>query len=124
MRKLCRISLRSVVAVAQRLRAQGLVSLDSACHLDAPSKKAVAELIAARVRRKELVPVAVEGAGKTQHWAMPASLAAAGMLAVFLRRGPWGYLHAGLPEAARAHIRIESLAELPDALARYLKRKT
>ncbi|CAM5212351.1 hypothetical protein BTHI11S_05966 [Bosea thiooxidans] len=56
------------------LRAQGLVSLNSACHLDAPSKKAVAELIAAHVRRKELVPVAVEGAGKTQHWAMPASL--------------------------------------------------
>ena len=56
------------------LRAQGLVSLDSICHLDAPSKKAVAELIAARVKRKELVPVAVEGAGKTQHWASPAVL--------------------------------------------------
>jgi uncharacterized protein YcaQ len=56
------------------LRAQGLVSLDSACHLDAPSKKAVAELIAARVRRKELVEVAVEGAGRTQHWATPAAL--------------------------------------------------
>jgi uncharacterized protein YcaQ len=56
------------------LRAQGLVSLDSACHLDAPSKKAVAELIVARVKRKELVEVAVAGAGKTQHWAEPASL--------------------------------------------------
>jgi len=56
------------------LTAQGVVSLDSACHLDAPAKKAVAELIAARVRRKELVPVGVEGAGKTQHWAAPAAL--------------------------------------------------
>jgi len=56
------------------LRAQGLVSLDSACHLDAPSKKDVAELIAARVKRKDLVEVAVEGAGRTQHWAAPASL--------------------------------------------------
>ncbi|MGX5736837.1 winged helix-turn-helix domain-containing protein [Bosea thiooxidans] len=56
------------------LTAQGIVSLDSACHLDAPAKKAVAELIAARVRRKELVPVAVAGAGKTQHWARPAAL--------------------------------------------------
>lgn len=45
--------------------------------------------------------------------------AAAGMLAVFLRRGPWGYLHAALPEAARAHIRIGSLDELPPALDRY-----
>lgn len=52
------------------LRAQGLVSLDSVCHLDAPSKQAVAELIAARVKRKELVPVAIEGAS-TPHWARP-----------------------------------------------------
>lgn len=56
------------------LTAQGLVSLDSICHLDAASKKAVAELIASRVRRKELVPVTVEGAGKTQHWARPEAL--------------------------------------------------
>lgn len=53
------------------LRAQGLVSLDSICHLDAPSKKAVAELIAGRVRRKELVPVAIEGASSPPHWATP-----------------------------------------------------
>lgn len=56
------------------LRAQGIVSLDSICHLDAPSKKAVAELIAARVKRRELVPVVVEGAGKTGHWARPETL--------------------------------------------------
>ncbi|SFP46511.1 hypothetical protein SAMN05216330_107307 [Bradyrhizobium sp. Ghvi] len=56
------------------LRSQGVVSLDSVCHLDAPSKKAVAALIAARVRRGELVPVAIEGAGKQEHWAMPATL--------------------------------------------------
>jgi uncharacterized protein YcaQ len=56
------------------LRAQGLVSLDSACHLDAPRKREVAALIAARVRRSELVPVAVEGAGRTLHWARPDAL--------------------------------------------------
>lgn len=56
------------------LQAQGIVSLDSICHLDAPSKKAVAELIAGRVRRKELVPVAIEGAEKTPHWARPETL--------------------------------------------------
>jgi len=53
------------------LRAQGLVSLDSICHLDAPSKKGVRRLIGQRVRRKELVPVALEGAGKQEHWARP-----------------------------------------------------
>jgi uncharacterized protein YcaQ len=56
------------------LRAQGVVSLDSICHLDAPSKSAVRRLIEARVRRKELVPVAIEGAGKQEHWAEPAAL--------------------------------------------------
>ncbi|WP_036035279.1 DNA glycosylase AlkZ-like family protein, partial [Bradyrhizobium yuanmingense] len=56
------------------LRSQGVVSLDSVCHLDAPSKKPVARLIASRVRRGELVPVAIEGAGKQEHWASPAVL--------------------------------------------------
>jgi uncharacterized protein YcaQ len=56
------------------LRSQGVVSLDSICHLDAPSKKAVAHLIASRVRRGELLPVAIEGAGKLEHWAAPAAL--------------------------------------------------
>jgi HAD superfamily hydrolase (TIGR01549 family) len=37
---------------------------------------------------------------------------AAGMVAVHVRRGPWGYLHEPPPEA----IRIRSLDELPEAL--------
>jgi HAD superfamily hydrolase (TIGR01509 family) len=38
---------------------------------------------------------------------------AAGMVAVHVRRGPWGHLHEPPPEA----VRISSLAELPEALA-------
>jgi uncharacterized protein YcaQ len=53
------------------LRAQGVVSLDSACYMDAPRKPAMRKLIERRVRRGELVPVAIEGAGKTEHWAKP-----------------------------------------------------
>jgi len=60
------------------LRAQGVVSLDSICHLNAPSKGAVRRVIEARVRRKELVPVAIEGAGKQEHWIRPDLLEAAG----------------------------------------------
>jgi hypothetical protein len=60
------------------LRAQALVSLDSICHLDAPSKPAIRRLIEAKVRRNELVPVAIEGAGKQEHWAEPETLEAAG----------------------------------------------
>ena len=37
---------------------------------------------------------------------------AAGMVAVHIRRGPWGYLHEPPAEA----LRIESLTELPEAL--------
>ena len=43
--------------------------------------------------------------------------ATAGMVAVFVKRGPWAYLHADRPEASVARIRVETLAELPDALA-------
>jgi uncharacterized protein YcaQ len=60
------------------LRAQGVVSMDSICHLDAPSKPAVRRLIEARVRRSELVPVALEGAGKQEHWARTEILETAG----------------------------------------------
>jgi len=66
-------------AIAYRLdralRAQGVVSLDSVCHLDAPSKPAVRRLIEARVRRGELVPLGLEGAPKLMHWARPETLA-------------------------------------------------
>ena len=51
------------------LRAQGIVSLDSICHLDAKNKSAIRQLIQSRVRRNELVPVSLEGSGKLEHWA-------------------------------------------------------
>ena len=53
------------------LRSQGLVSLDSVCHLDAKRKPAIRQLIEARVRRKQLVPIALEGMAKVEHWARP-----------------------------------------------------
>jgi uncharacterized protein YcaQ len=60
------------------LRSQGVVSLDSICHLDAPSKPAVRRAIEARVRKKELLPVAIDGAGRQEHWARPEVLEGAG----------------------------------------------
>ena len=68
----------SAYLLDRALRAQGIVSLDSICHLDAPSKASIGRLIEARVRRGELVPVALEGAGKQEHWADPAALQPAG----------------------------------------------
>ncbi len=56
------------------LRSQGLASLDSICHLDAKRKAGVRALIGSRVRRGLLVPVAIEGAGKVEHWAEPSAV--------------------------------------------------
>jgi len=56
------------------LRSQGIVSLDSICHLDAPSKKAIKALIDTRIRAKKLVPVHLEHAPEVQHWAEPQAL--------------------------------------------------
>jgi FMN phosphatase YigB (HAD superfamily) len=43
---------------------------------------------------------------------------ALGMHAVFIRRGPWGYLHASWPEAAEVRHRIDGLAAVIPILER------
>src|SRR5471032_3041825 len=68
----------SAYLLDRALRAQGIVSLDSICHLDAPNKAPIRRLIQARMRRSELVAVAIEGAGKQEHWARPETLEMAG----------------------------------------------
>lgn len=68
------------------LKSQGLVSLDSICHLNAPAKKAVRELIEARVKRRALVPVNIEGVDKAPHWAEP------------------GMIEADVPRSDRVHV--------------------
>lgn len=41
----------------------------------------------------------------------------AGMMGVFLRREPWGYLQAGWPEVAEVQHRIDDLTQLADVLS-------
>lgn len=53
------------------LRAQGIVSLDSICYLDAPRKPAMRRLIAARSRSNELVRVEIEGLNSLDFWMRP-----------------------------------------------------
>lgn len=43
---------------------------------------------------------------------------AAGMIAVFLRRGPWGWMHEERPDIDQAHLRLRGLEGLADALER------
>jgi FMN phosphatase YigB (HAD superfamily) len=45
----------------------------------------------------------------------------AGMVAVHVRRGPWGVLHSRWPEAAAADLRLDALDDLPDALDRLIR---
>lgn len=68
------------------LRAQGVVSVDSVCYLDAKSKPGVRKVIETRLRRKELVPVMIEGQAKADHWARPEALEEA-------EREPGGLVH-------------------------------
>lgn len=58
----------STYMLDRALRSQGVVSLDSICHLDAPRKADIRKVIDARVRKGALVPVTVDGAGKQEHW--------------------------------------------------------
>jgi uncharacterized protein len=56
------------------LRSQGIVSVESICHQNAPRRLAMRRLLESRVRRRELIPVGVEGAGESLHWVHPDSL--------------------------------------------------
>jgi uncharacterized protein YcaQ len=59
--------------IDRAIRSQGLVSLDSVCHLDAKRKAGVRQLIEARVRQGKLTPVAIADGGKVEHWAEPST---------------------------------------------------
>ncbi len=56
------------------LQSQGIVSVESICHLDAPRKQPMRRLLELRVRRKELIPVQLDGAGDLLHWVRPETL--------------------------------------------------
>ncbi len=43
----------------------------------------------------------------------------AGLRTAFLRRGPWGHIHGSRPQASVADVRLDSLDELGEQLARY-----
>lgn len=54
------------------LRAQGVISIESAGHRPRPPVKAAfREIIDSRVRRKQLLPIAIDGAEAVEHWAEP-----------------------------------------------------
>jgi hypothetical protein len=58
------------------LRTQGIVSIDSIRYTRRNLVGPLTRLLEGRVRRKQLVPVAVEGAGSLKHWTAPETLEA------------------------------------------------
>ena len=62
--------------LSRALRSQGLVSLDSICHLDAKRKATVRAAIEKKVNRGDLIPMAIEGVGKVEHWGEPQQIEA------------------------------------------------
>ena len=72
------------------------------------------ERLAAELR---LPPAAIAYVGdRLDNDVLPAQ--AAGMVGVFVRRGPWGWIQAGRSHPEAASIVVESLAELPISLRR------
>jgi uncharacterized protein YcaQ len=66
-------STKDIVAyrLDRALRSQGVVSLDSICHLAAMDKEATRQLIEERVSRGRLTPVVIEGNARIDHWSEP-----------------------------------------------------
>lgn len=56
------------------LRAQGVVSLESICHLDPKQKPATLKIIQQRVKKKELIEVQIQNVERNLHWVRPETL--------------------------------------------------
>ncbi len=122
----CIASLREMgllVGAAGNTRAEVERLLDAGCGVDVVASSAglgVAKpapgFFTAIVQLTGVEPSRIAYVGdRVDNDVLPAK--AAGMVAVHVRRGPWGHLHAELPAARRADIRIDTLAELPGRLA-------
>jgi len=71
----------SAYLLDRALKSQGVVSVESICHLNNGAKAAMRELIEARVKARKLVPVRLEGQDKVALWAAPETLEPAGPVA-------------------------------------------
>lgn len=61
----------NIYLLERALRSQGLVSLDSICHLEPSRKKVMKTLIQRQVDNRDLLPIHIEGSEKIQHWMKP-----------------------------------------------------
>jgi HAD superfamily hydrolase (TIGR01662 family) len=104
------------------LRALGLpvdyVATSSGWGVEKPSPEFFARIVTeARVEPREILYVG----DRLDNDVLPAL--EVGMRSVLVRRGPWGYIHARRPEAARADAVLDSLAELPGLMVDLVARR-
>jgi FMN phosphatase YigB (HAD superfamily) len=98
------------------LAAAGVAADEVASSASLGAAKPDPAFFAALADRSGVAPAAVAYVGdRVDLDVLPA--VAAGMTAVLVRRGPWGILHAGHPDAAAAAAVIDSLDELVPLLA-------
>lgn len=57
--------------IDRALRSQGVISLDSVCHLDPKAKAVTLKQIEMRVKKSELIQVQIQGHEKASHWIKP-----------------------------------------------------
>jgi HAD superfamily hydrolase (TIGR01662 family) len=112
------IAANQPAAAADVVRAFGipleLVGMSAAWGLHKPDPRFFERI----ARELELRPAEIAYVGdRLDNDVRPAR--AAGMTAVFVRRGPWGWIQAGRDRPPEAHIVVESLAELPAAIAAF-----
>jgi uncharacterized protein YcaQ len=75
-----------VYVLERALRSQGIISLDSVCHLEPARKSAIRALIEERVAAGALLPVMLKG-DRTEHWVAPEALEKR-----FVRREPEAHI--------------------------------
>ena len=64
--------------IDRSLKSQGVVSLESICHLNNSDKKSVFKTLEQRVKSHQLVPLALENSANWKHWTRPELLEAPG----------------------------------------------
>jgi FMN phosphatase YigB (HAD superfamily) len=95
----------------QRLEPDDLIASSGAWGVEKPSPEFFARLI----ELADEAPEAIAYVGdRVDNDVLPA--ADAGLVTVFVRRGPWGEVHARWPGVERADIRVDDLTAAADAL--------
>ena len=95
----------------QRLEPEDLIASSGGLGVEKPSPAFFAKLVELAADPPEAIAYVGD---RVDNDILPA--ADAGFVSVFVRRGPWGEVHAHLPQASRADIQVDDLSKAAEAL--------